>query len=585
MAALTTAEVMSSIEYATPAWRRQLVYLASVQDHDLTVEADSDHAFGKYDGADYDDHTVQAPTNVQPERELNGDWLNEAGAAPEWYEAVHVRPAPLDFGLVTSTTQRELSIYNAYRRTAKSWSAFTNNAGEGTDLIGEPSLTYSVSPFSDIDGVFFQVTADGDAVVVSDIVFDWTSGESISVPVLITRVIPIATKRGGVLIPEAGITETLEFLTDIIVKGDGTAQAVSLRENPRQTFDMSFKLDEGFARAELDLMLAANQHRVFAVPYWPGEVALTADVAAAATTLSVGTTTYKDFRDTSSVLIFEEGSETYDVIGIDSVSANSITLSAPLANSYSAGARVLPIIPATLSSNLSGSRYPVNLGELELRFESYGPGVDLASTAAFSSYNSKVLLDDYNSVRGRTPWGFVRRIFVLDSGSGRRAHRSSWLLSSPSEEKAIIAQGAQAIHEARQLMHALRGRQVTFYLPTFRDDLEVVDDMVNGGSELTITWCGYTETANALAPWNHIRITLTDGTTYEREITASAEPDATQTSEILTLGSTWPTDITVEEVQRVEFLKPMRFATDTITIEHDVNNRSARISAPVEGAL
>ena len=402
--------------------------------------------------------------------------------------------------------------------------------------------------------------------------------------VLITRVIPIATKRGGILVPEAGFVETLEFLTDILVRANGSEQRMSLRKSPRQTFSFRYNVDDDLVRAELDMLLAGNHDRIFAVPYWPGEVALTSAAAADDTTLSVGTTTYKDFRDTGSLLIFEDGGS-YEVIGIDTLSANSITLAAPLGNAYTTQARVVPVRSGFLSESVSGLRYPVNLGEVSLAFETTDNEVDLADTSAFSSYNSKVLLDDYNSVRGTTRSGFAKRMFIIDSESGVATRRSRWSLSRQQEEKAFFAQGAQSIDNVRRLLYALRGQAVSFYLPTFRDELEVVDDLDNGTTDMTIAWCGFTESVGAQSPWNHVRITLNDGTTIEREITATEEPDETQTTEVLTVGTAWSSTVAKEDIARVEFLRLMRFDSDSITIDHERNGNAARIYAPVRGVL
>ena len=85
---------------------------------------------------------------------------------------------------------------------------------------------------------------------------------------------------------------------------------------------------------------------IFAAPLWPDLCALTAAVAATATSLPVTPTERRDFR--TEVLLITCDPATGTILSesatIDTVSANQITLTAGLTNAFPAGAHVYPLV-------------------------------------------------------------------------------------------------------------------------------------------------------------------------------------------------------------------------------------------------
>jgi len=492
----------------------------------------------------------------------------------DFFEDVHVIPRSFDFGNVLSDQTGAIEVFSGFRDLEITWLTFTNGAGDGTELTGDPPLSAVVEPLEGIQ-MTLEVSASGEAKVDDTLDFSFDVGD-ISVPIVINRIVLFSVP------PELPYTELVEFLTDVLVHKDGSQQRIRLRKNPRQIFEWDLVLLDGPERARIHNLLFDWQARVFGVPVWHDLTKLTASVSAGGTTLSVKDTDYGSFRVGGLVLLYTDQT-TFDVLTVSALTSTSITLESGPANSYSPGTIVAPLRLGHASARIQGRRFPVNAAELSVRFRVLDNDADIASTAAFSTYNSKVLLDGQNVVSGTMQEEFERNIIRFDPLTNEPFQESPWDRTRRASRKAFFAIGRQARWEIRQLLHDLGGRQTSFYLPTFAKDLELAAALVAGTSTMTITNVGYASFVQNKQPQNEIRIHFTDGTMLERTITNSIEVDSD--TEQLELDATWPTNRTVDEIKRIEYLEEVHFASDTIRFEHQLGARATRVSAPVEGVF
>src|SRR5690242_18091180 len=98
-------------------------------------------------------------------------------------------------------------------------------------------------------------------------------------------------------------------------------------------------------------------------------------------------------------------------------------------------------------------------------------GNDLASTSGSSTYDSKVLLDDCNLVESGDGDAWERPVIVLDTDSGRIYQTSRVDRSRFRTRKVWDSPSLAETWRIRQLLHALAGSRVSFWLPSFRADL------------------------------------------------------------------------------------------------------------------
>jgi len=522
---------------------------------------------------------------------LTGFVAEEGTPGLDWFEHAHIVPRSLDFGDIAGVVERDFEIYNAYRHSSILLTIITNNALPGLEIpdVVAPSLLAAQSSFLDPSSTdnhggtglgtlvrtVMQALPQGLPVFDTTVVFDFASGDSLTIGVSGRRISLISAQ------PEAPMIEGFGFLTDIIESVNGNEQRLSLRKQPRQVFKFNYALD-GTERQRMQALLFGWQPSTFAVPLWHEAVQLTANASLSATSVSVNTTTDVDFRVGGLAVVFESATK-FDVVEISAVAANTITFTAsPLLNAYTAGpnTKVMPVRLCQLDSQPRHQRPPKNLEyfSLEFRCTDNDTGAPLGSTAGWHTYLGKVLLDDCN-IEIENAGDFQQRITVIDNDTGVVYQTSQWDRHRRTHKKGFRAGTRAEVALLRKLLLALRGRQVSFWIPTFNEDLTPVANLTSATSVMDIEHIGYTRFVASREPKKTFRITFTDGSQLMRVIQSSTE--ISSTVERLVLDTTWPSTKTPAQVTRIEFFEKIRFDTDEFELEYDRPGQ-ARLIAPVK---
>lgn len=499
------------------------------------------------------------------------------GLGVDWFEKFHVLPRSVTLGNILSTTTVSFEVYSAFRRDEKMWTSFVNGGGDGVTLSGQPTLPYTFKPQSSGGlSLELEVTTAGQPIVDDTLDFIFSG-----VPQ--TSMIPISLRRVVLfhVAPEMPYTETLEWSTDVLKHVDGTEQRISIRKNPRQLFRWNFRLEDGEERSFIHNLISDWQHRIFGLPVWHETTRLSAAASVNDTTITVQSTSYADYRVGGLVVVLDDRN-TFDVFELSSLTSTTLTLSSAIQNSYGVGTYVMPLRTAVAKRLISGSRFVSADSSMTIEFRVDDNDADLASTAAFDSFNSKVLINNCNSVRGEMSEQFERDIVVFDNGTGITAQDSPWAISKRITQLALLAKGQQGIWETRQLLHSLRGKQVSFYVCSFSDDFELDTDIA-AGTIINVKNVGYTQFAMNRQPRNVIRIVYNDGSADDiRTITDSSEVSSTR--EALTLDSSLSAHL-ASTVSRIMFVEEVRFDSDRINIQHEVGSRVTRTTGPIKSVF
>jgi hypothetical protein len=205
-------------------------------------------------------------------------------------------------------------------------------------------------------------------------------------------------------------------------------------------------------------------------------------------------------------------------------------------------------------------------------------GAPTASATGWSTYDGKILFDDCNVLRGEMSGRLTKRVTIVDNSTGKFTQRSLWDVNKRVSVKGFHAGTRAQILALRRLLMEVRGKQKSFYLPTFIEDLTPVDDLASGNDEMDISNIGYTRFIQSRAPKNLFRITFTDGSSLVREVQSSVE--VSSTVERLTLDANWPANRLLSEIRRIQFYELVRFDTDDFILEYD-RVGLARMLAPV----
>jgi hypothetical protein len=500
----------------------------------------------------------------------------------DWWERFHVIPRSVELGQILSTQQVPFEVYSAYRRTFNDWTSFINGAGDGTELLGLPTLPYTFGPQSSGDlTLILEVSTSGAASVDDTLDFGFDGPQTSEIPITLSRVVLFFVD------PQMPYEESLEFYTDIQNRKDGSEKRDSPRKNPRQLFEWDFILEDGTERTRVHNLLFDWQSRVFGIPIWHEATRLTADASISDLTITVDSTAYADYRTTGSdlVLIYESQTK-FDVLPLASLTATTLTLESGLLNDYAVSDNVIvmPLRTGKVANTIQGSRFPSADARMKIRFRVDDNDTDIADTSAFSSYNSKVLLDDCNGLRSSMGETFQHDVIVLDNETGLVFTDTSWDQHKRLHRKVFYTNSKQTLWETRQLIHALRGRQVSFYIPSFSNDLQADQDLTMGSALLSIENVGYAQYVRQRFGRQHIRVTFLNGDPpLLREILSSSEVSATRES--LTLDAVWPSTVALADIDEIQFVELVRFNTDRIRFNYQTGGHTVKVFAPVKAVF
>jgi hypothetical protein len=528
---------------------------------------------------------VQIPTSpLTGEGVLTGDWsirrypvTEEPGVisdmAVNWFDKLHAYPAILELGNLLSTVVRDIEIYSSYRILDQTLDTATNNAGTGITFQNLPVLSADLPIHY---GVIFQVQVSTQGQPSIDGTLDFTTSV-VPLSIIITgnRVVMMPYE------PEGEIRETLGFLTDILRSANGKEQRIRVRNYPRQTVDYEFKFDDDAERRRFEAFIYKWHPQTFGVPIWFESQRLTAAVTAGDTTIYLNTL-YSDFR-VGGLLILWTSHLVFDSLEIDSITSTSITLSSPVVNSYSVRSKVMPLRTGITKQEITGDKYAVNLSTMAIKFHITDNEVDIGDTSAFSSHNSKVMFDDYNWISRETATDSLKNLLHhIDNKIGSQIQFSDWENSHMITTKGFFCRNPQATWEMRQVLHALAGRQKSFYLPTFYEDMVATNDIVNGTDILDIENIGYSDFVDGTEPNKSIYVLLNNGTIITRQVQSSSV--VSSTIERLIIDIAWPSDILVSDIRRISYLRLGRFALDNFEINHN-NSGQANLRGTVQGVI
>jgi len=508
------------------------------------------------------------------------DTVDSKGVAAtlDWWERIHIAPrAKIEFGNIISQVDEPYIIHSSFRRETSTLTVITNNATPGVTLPGispgfivdpnssllDPTTTDNCSDTLALATlVQLDVIAGPDGLPSFDtnIDFIFSPGNQVQLLVSGTRIVFLPQEY------DTPVKETLAFLTDIITSLDGNEQRIALRKQPRQVFEVTYSLTEN-DRQRMQSVLMDWMDNVFGFPVLLDRLTLTGATSIGATTYPVLGADDVDLR-VGGLAVVVTDSNVFDVINITAVTDTLITAGDAALNAYPAGTTIMPLRTVRILRSVAGNRSPVNLETFKITFEvtDNDTGALTGSTAAYSTFNSRVLLDDCNTIKGDMAENFKRRIYRIDNGTGLVSISSTWDRNKRSHQKGFVLRNRTDIINFRRLMLSLNGRQKAFYIPTFIEDLEVKAQLDIGADTMDIERADYFRFIQNRLPKTIFRITFNDGTNLVKTITSSIGVDAT--TERLTVDSTWPATRPVAEIVRVEFYELVRLDTDNIVVTH-----------------
>lgn len=357
--------------------------------------------------------------------------------------------------------------------------------------------------------------------------------------------------------PQAPITETLEWLTDVTISKDGTEERIKVAVSPRQKFKMNFPAPPEKKRLGHNVLWGDLSNK-FMIPVWTQPTILGV-VAAGANTIAFDTTE-SEYRGPGLAILWESF-DSWQVIGIESVASGSLTLNT-LTKAFSK-AWIMPLrygfIPDGVSKNLDGYKAEF---ELEIRILDNKE----LTVSAPTQYNSDDLYTEAGLIEGDgTSDDMVSNPDVFDPGIGLVEFYGTWLNTRIGRTHRVLNEDLSSAWALRQFLHRRAGRYRQFWQPSFEQDLKVK----NSGTITTTMSVDRDGYLRSCQNRTHIAVEAA-GVWYMREILSVAIVDADTMS--LTLDTAL--GIVASTIDRVSWLGKMRLDTDSVEIRHSTGGVS-----------
>lgn len=476
----------------------------------------------------------------------------------DYYERVHVIPGKISVGNLLSTQTRSVEVWNAHLQPK----LLSSVSSTGTDGMTLQEPISAPTTFGIFESRFYQlrVSTSGSPVIAATYVFNFPV-ESPTLGVTGRRVLVWP------FMPQTTHKETLEWSTDV-VPSYTSEQRLALRQAPRQFFDYTCYLDKvEFSRAKA--IATQWAHRVYGVPVW-SELSRVGQLSLGATFIPVDTTA-ADYRE-NDVVILWESSEKQAAVEITTVHANGVSLKIPLETEFEA-AYIAPLRFAMAPEGISFSRAGNEQTVATCRFR-VTSNKDLGSDALYPTYRGKSVVTDRTIMVGDITEKIYRSVDTFDNESGVVEVD---VTSNKIDHRQVITFSTRSRAErwaARQWIHSRLGRQKSFWVISWNNDLEVVSDFSSASSGFIVNSIDY----SLLYSVKDVMILLKDGTKIFKRITgATANEDGTEN---INFDSAIGTSALASDVEMVSFMSHVRFDTDSVDISHQYNGQ-VQISIPV----
>lgn len=283
------------------------------------------------------------------------------------------------------------------------------------------------------------------------------------------------------------ITEVLEWRTDVLQSQAGE-QRIALRSRPREIVTFQHRCDAlGMARAEG--LARAGFVGEWQVPLWHMAVQPTADVAQGATEIAVDTT-LADFQVGDAVAIAVDGRDAA-MAEIADVEADRLILVEPLGAQLPAATvaatriAVAPVRSGLLSAPVEIARRRQNDGMVTANFL-LRDAPDL-SAPVMPTYLGRPVQTDPGLTRSPITASLRRAVEYVDNCFGPVVVEPLRDMFERGEAITLKAQGAAERWALRRWLWSLRGRQVSFWVPTWGRELQLRAAMTAGSTLMRVT--------------------------------------------------------------------------------------------------
>lgn len=479
----------------------------------------------------------------------------QPGYADDFLYRVHVAPLSFSLGNVAGITTRTLNVWNALAFDVTLSSITATNA-EGATIGGHAAPPLLYGPLQERDYTL-TVTQAGPAAINASWVFLFSLDGSREVRAFGTRAI------AWTWAPDwgAGLTERIEFKTEVMRSFNGREQRRRLRRGARRVIE-SATLMTNDDRRRLEIALFGWGARSWAVPVWWDGQRTTALSNAGATSVAVSTTD-REFT-VGGYGMFTSGYDISEIVEVVSFTSSSVAFLRPTGGTWPAGSMFFPAIIAQLDPSIPIERFTAEASVLRSRFTALDPADVSAGTLPL--YLAYPVLDSRALLPSSLTANMSRVLEDLDNETATIFRDDNAGIPVLSQMFGWMATTRAAKQTVRALLYMLSGRFGAVWLPTFSSDIAVVANVAVSATLIDIRNQKYALFAVGAPGRNHIRVQRSNGTVSYHKITGSTEISAAV--ERITISPHIGAALNVSDIAQISYMTLHRPAADSFEIAH-----------------
>lgn len=409
-----------------------------------------------------------------PGRSIPMSGVHAASFFDDYYNRVHVIPAAVDFGSISSTEQAEVLLWNARLTSVELLGITTDDATQGVTISG-PTPPRSLNP---LETVAYSAIADqyGSPEIVTNWTFGFDNGEQ---PIL-----PVAGIRAK-LFPFAPnwrdpYSIRYEFKTDIFTSRSGKEQRRALRQTPRRQFAFTVSRAADQMRS-LDRFMLNWQDRGVLIPDMLRSVEIVSGIPADGQLVIVGAV--PEWLAIGAAIVLVDGDRQIQR-KVKSISGTTVELSRADSLPWSPGSHIHPAVSGRLASDIDVEQVTDDVVELSANIAAT-PGADpLPEGDPVDVFNGReILLLEHNWAR-RLTGTYNHAVDTTDFGRGRTQTYSPIAFSTRLYQFGYTLGSQADLAYLTQFFCRAKGQQGEFYTVSPSTDLVLAEPAAAGDLQL-----------------------------------------------------------------------------------------------------
>ena len=499
---------------------------------------------------------IYYPTTARPFSQKTVDIVSDYSNI--FFNRIHVLPADVNVGNVSTTISYEVEVWNAYLE-PNLLTLLQKLDAEGINVLnGHPQGT----TFGPLESSIYDIEVTPSGPPVIEAIIKWTFGSEYGTHSIIGNRLILFPFR-----PAGPIVEILQWRTNIL-RAYSAEQRISLIKHPRQIWEMRYKSLQPSVQSRINSAMWGRNFQPFGLPIWTDVTYYYQALVAGQDTIYFDTR-YFDYRQEGLLVLLYQDDITNESKEIAEVHDDHIVLVRPLENNFLAGALIMPVIICQPEGGLVKEDIGNDVTVSQIRFRAL-ENLEYI-TSAPESYLGYEYLREWN-IRpggGSVKSSIIQPSVTVDSETGPWdvfAYRS---LVDESVDFSFVADNSQDRWKNKMFLMRRRGSAKPFWVSSRRKDFVVTQQIGSTAIEITVENMGQ-ENRDLEGSNHHIEIILKDGTEFKRGVIGLSSTSLDKEEQIIEISDSFGQQIDPDEIDRISYIRLVRLDTDEIQITHNL---------------